>query len=50
MRKDKKNLLDIRVKDLDKIAVEYNKTKYPSLQKKWYRLIRSPDNLKLSHN
>ena len=41
MRKDKKNLLDIRAKDLDKLAVEYNKTKDPALREEWYRLVKS---------
>ena len=35
MKKDKRNLLDIRAKDLDKLAVEYNKTKDPSLREEW---------------
>ena len=50
MRKDKKNLLDIRAKDLDKLAVEYNKTKDPALREEWYRLVRSLDNFQPSHN
>ena len=50
MRKDKKNLLDIRAKDLDKLAVEYNKTKDPALREEWFRLVRSLDNFQPSHN
>ena len=50
MRKDKRNLLDIRAKALDKLAVEYNKTKDPALREEWYRLVRSLDNFQPSHN
>ena len=41
MKKDKRNLLDIKAKDLDKLAVEYNKTKDPLIRKEWFRLVRS---------
>ena len=41
MRKDKKNLLDIRAKDLDKLAVEYNKTKDLKIKKEWFKQVRS---------
>jgi|TARA_X000001036_G_C20381006_1_gene684586 hypothetical protein len=41
MRKDKRSLLDIRAKDLDKLAVEYNKTKDPKIKEEWFKLIRS---------
>ena len=47
--KRQKNLLDIRAKDLDKLAVEYNKTKDPSLREEWYRLVRSLDNFQPFH-
>ena len=50
MKKDKRNLLDIKAKDLDKLAVEYNKTKDSALREEWYRLVRSLDNFQPSHN
>ena len=41
MRKDKRNLLDIKAKALDKLAVEYNKTKDLKIKKEWFKQVRS---------
>jgi hypothetical protein len=37
-------------KRADELAIQYNKTKDPSLREEWYRLVRSLDNFQPSHN